>query len=200
MIAAEVQRGNNMTAMCTRHIVIGWNLAGCIFLLTALLGCAGTTGIKEKPAEAPIVGQVGSILLVQDTNTAGGDKVLVATYLFRAGQVQPREAIVTFGSGKVPRSEAGDFRLQLMDRQGKVSAEYGIWNPRKVVVEKQGLAEVPEAIYSARFPFNAHAWEIRVLDPQGNVVARTDIGSVIREFCSKLREDKDCKLYNERTR
>ena len=148
--------------------------------------------MQEKPASAPTRGQVGNITLVESTAQVGGDKVIVATYLFRAMAVEPKEAMVAFGSSKIPRSEAKDYQVILVDHQGNVLAQYGIWNPRKLVVEKQGLVENPEATYSARFPFDARAKEVRVLDSQGVLVAKTEVGSVIREFCAKLKHDKDC--------
>jgi len=157
-----------------------------------LVGCAATGRVQEKPAEAPRTGQVGNIMLVDNTARTSGDKVIVAVFHFAPDRVYSREVIATFGPNRPARTDARDYVFQLVDRQGRVITEYGIWNPRKVVVEKQGVVETPEATYAARFPFDSRAREVRLLDSSGNVVATTQVSSVVSEFCARLKQDKDC--------
>ncbi|MGI9078693.1 MAG: hypothetical protein ACR2G6_15395 [Gemmatimonadaceae bacterium] len=173
-------------SLCSR-VVLAQLVAGL-----AMLGCATQVVEKEKPASASNTGEVAGIMLVRDPGQGVGNKVVVASFLFSAGQVQAREAIVAFGPGKLARSDGSDFKLQLTDFQDRPLAEIGIVSPRKAVVEQQGVTESPEAVYAVRFPFQATAKAIRVLDPQGNVLATADIGAVIREFCANKRGDKDC--------
>lgn len=163
-------------------------VAVCVFL-AAVAGCARNT---SQPSGAGQTGQVAGILLVRDPAQGTGDKVIVASYRFTAQGVEARETMVAFGPANLPRTDASEFRFQLIDRQGAVRAEYGITDPRKVVVEQQGLVEVPEAIYVARLPFNSGAREVRVLNAQGAAVASTDVRAVISGFCADRKQDKDC--------
>jgi hypothetical protein len=158
--------------------------------LAIVAACARQS--KENPPGAGPVGQVGGIQLVGDTGRGAGEKVLVATYRFDSTGVRPGEAIVAYGSGRLPRSEGGAYRLQLVDAQGTALAEYSIGDPRRVVVEHQGVVQNSQGIYAARFPFHPRAREIRVLDQGGAILARTDVAAVIREFCDRLPQDKDC--------
>jgi hypothetical protein len=158
-----------------------------VFLAT---GCGARP--SGQPAAAPNVGQVGGIALVRDLSEASGQKVIVATYAFRATGVQALGAMVAFGSGAAPRLDDYHFRIRRVDGLGAILNEYGIWDPRKAIVEKQGLVEVPEAVHAARFPFDPRARQVRVLDGQDKVVAATEVGPIIREFCAKATKDPDC--------
>ena len=172
------------------------SLALGLLFAAACAGCAtgaGPQGMKDTSTATPPRGQVANIMLVDRPDQAQAEKVILATFLFTAAAVQPKEAMVTFGPARTPRSEAGDYRLRLIDQQNRVLSEYAIWDPRKVVVERQGLVENPTGTYTAHFPMNARAKAVQVLDKQGNLVATAEIGSVIREFCRRTKQDRDCE-------
>jgi hypothetical protein len=158
-----------------------------VFLAT---GCGARP--SGQPAATPNTGLVGGIALVRDLSEVSGQKVIVATYVFRSAGVQPLGALVVFGSGETPSLDDYHFRIRLVDGMGTVLSEYGIWDPRKAIVEMQGLVEVPEAVHVVRLPFDARARQVRVVDRQDKVVAATDVGPIIREFCAKAIEDPDC--------
>ena len=159
-------------------------------VLVLVAGCAAPP--KEQPVAAPQSGPVGGILLVRDPSQGQGPKVIVASYVFRAGSVQAQPALVAFGAARPPRSDGQDFRVRLVDAAGAALSEAGFFNPRRVVVERQGLVEVPEATYAARFAFDARASQAQVLDAQGNVLASSDVAGAIRAFCAKTQKDPDC--------
>ena len=61
------------------------------------------------------------------------------------------------------------------------------------VVEQEGLVRAPEAVYAVRFPFDARAAKIEVIDASGTVLATTVFDGVIREFCAQQKRDPDCR-------
>ena len=63
---------------------------------------------------------------------------------------------------------------------------------RRAIVEQQGFVEVSEAMHAVRFRFDVRARQVRVLDRQGRVLATTDLGPALREFCAKAGGDPDC--------
>ncbi|MGK2962234.1 MAG: hypothetical protein ACSLFK_08820 [Gemmatimonadaceae bacterium] len=164
-----------------------------VMLLVSACGVRQPEEERPRPVGADETGMVAGIQLVRDPAFTGGGKVLVASYRFAAEGVQAREAIAAFGATNVPRTDTAEFTFQLLDAQDRVLAQFGTLDPRKVVVEQQGLVLQPEAIYAARFPFNPNARAIRVLDNRGAEAARTDLVSVIREFCAPLSQDRDCE-------
>jgi hypothetical protein len=170
-------------------------LPALLVLLAA--GCA--TKPSEQPAAMPNAGPVGGILLVRDLSEGQGRKVIVASYVFRAGGVQAKDAVVAFGDGRTPRSEGADYRIRLVDASGAALSEYAIGDPRKVVVEKKGLVEIAQATYAARFAFDARARQIQVTDRQGNLLALMDVGPAIRAFCAKAPKDADCAPSDKRS-
>ena len=104
--------------------------------------------------------------------------------------------LIVPGSGNIPYSQKCDFQFELVDVEEKLLARYGIWNPRLLIAdedEKTGFVEVPTATFVARFPFNANAREIRVLDAQGKIVTSKDVRSAIKAFCDKHRDHPDCR-------
>lgn len=82
--------------------------------------------------------------------------------------------------------------MELVGRNGQILLSYGIWDPRKSVVEKQGVVESPEGVLVARLPFKPDADKVRVRDKDGGIVAETEIRSLILEFCQRLENDEDC--------
>ena len=114
-----------------------------VIVLMALAACVNGEA-EQMTANAHTVGQVGSIMLVADATQPTGSKVIVATFRFHSGGVDPGEVLVAFGSANVPRTEANDFKLSLVDVGSIALTEYGIWNPRRVVVENEGLVETEE--------------------------------------------------------
>lgn len=159
-----------------------------------VIACAGrqTEPREPGPVGAGESGMVGGIQLVRDPVLTGGGKVVVASYRFAADGVQAREAIVAFGATNTPRTDTTEFTFQLLGAQDRVLAQFGTLDPRRVVVEQEGLVQQPEVIYAARFPFNPDARAIRVLNNQGVELARTDLVAVIREFCAPLEQDREC--------
>lgn len=160
-------------------------------------GCAaqqseGTRSDPRQEVNAGTTGQVGGISVVEGGNPEAQPIVVVASYRFDRNGVHPREAIMAFGAGNEPRSDGADFRFQLMGAQDRPLSEFGVMDPRRAVVEEEGLVENPEATYAARFPFHPATRAIRVLDATGREVARTDLVPVIREFCSRMRDDQVC--------
>lgn len=157
-----------------------------------LAGCAKQAVVLEKPAAAAPRGLVGNILLVEELDQAGSDKVLVASFLFKPDRVEPRDIIVTYGAANPLNSDFHDFRFTLVDEHRRQLVTIEIWNPRKVVVEQQGIVEILEATYAVRFPFDPEAKEVWVLDSNGKLLASADVRSAIAAFCARVQQDPDC--------
>ena len=109
-----------------------------------------------------------------------------------AFSVEPREALVSFGAATTPTGSSDDYELELVSVTGKAVASHKVWSPRKAIVEQEGIVENAEGILVARFAFRADAATVRIRDQAGTVVAETDVRSVIREFCRRLKNDPDC--------
>lgn len=161
--------------------------------IVALTGYAPRKRLEEKPAAAPEVGEVGGIVLVADRNQRPGTKVIVATFVFRSDAVTPRDVVVTYGAGAAKGSPEKDYSIRLISVDGRTLSEHTISDPRKAVVEKQGVVINPEGVYAARFRFDKSAAQVHVLDSQGNVVARSDVRPVMQEFCKRIKDDPDCR-------
>jgi hypothetical protein len=164
------------------------------FLLLPLMitGCA-TPELTERPAAADEDGLIGTVRLVGELNEAPEDRTLVAAYRFAPNVVESIAAYVVPGAGGLPRSEFGDFRIALVGLNGEIIGEYGIRNPRRLLVERHGMIEIPEALYVARFPFDLRAREVRILDRKGKVLATTDLQPALREFCRSAAGDEVCR-------
>jgi hypothetical protein len=175
---------------------VSQRLWGVLLLAGAVVTSACAGGQRQSREPGPVgageTGMVGGIQIVRDPALTGGGKVIVASFRFTAAGVEPREAIVAFGATNTPRTDTTEFTFQLLGAQDRVLAQFGTLDPRKVVVERQGVVQQPEAIYAARFPFNPGARSLRVLNSQRAEVARTELTAVIREFCTPLRQDREC--------
>ncbi len=158
-------------------------------------GCAtGSSGDRGAyPADAGTSGQIGGILLTENRNQQGAPKVIIASYQVTATGFIAKEAIVSFGSPGSLDGSADDYTVELVGRNGQTLLSYGVWDPRKSVVEKQGVVESPDGVLVARLPFKVDADKVRVRDKGGSVVAETEIKSLIMEFCRRLENDEDCK-------
>ena len=165
-----------------------------VWLSLALAGCA--TGPSESResfiGDATTAGQIGGILLTENLDQAQASKVIVASYVVTANSFDPKEAIVSFGSPGTLSGSGSDYTVELISTGGETLLDYGIWDPRKAVVEQQGIVENPEALFAARFPFRPEAAMVRVRDASGRVVAETEIRTIILEFCQGLKNDPDC--------
>ena len=169
------------------------SLAALVAILVACGGCASGDGKSEgRPANAPEQGMVGSVVL-HEPPPVQGNKVILASFAFTATGVTVVDTLVAFGSGGVPRSEANHYRIALIVGSGNKAFEYGIFNPRRQVVEKEGLVEVPRAEYVSRFPFRADATAVQVADSNGNIVATADVRAAIGRFCAEQQNDPDCR-------
>jgi hypothetical protein len=159
-------------------------------------GCAAsrTSGDDARQEVATgTTGQIGGIAVREGGTPLADSRVVVASFHFDATGVHAREAIMAFGAGNVPRSDGTDFTFELLGGQDRVLARFGVVDPRRNVVEQQGIVMAPEAVYAARFPFHVESRGIRVLDASGREVARTDLVPVIREFCSQMPRDEVCQ-------
>ena len=161
-------------------------------LLLSCGACATSEEISGRAAHADPEGQIGAIHLVEDLRATTGIKTLVAAYGFTATGVTSSVARVVYGAGTSPASEGSDFRVVLVSDAGETMAQYMIRNPRRLLVERKGVIEEEEVYYVVRFPFSVRAAQVRVLDRRGKMLASTDVGSVIREFCVTAHHDEDC--------
>jgi hypothetical protein len=158
-----------------------------------VVGCASLDGKGRRKvvAEADLV---GTIRLAEELGERAEDKTFVAAYRFAANMIESVDVQIAPGDGGVPRNESGDFRVALVDEEGKILGEYGIRNPRKLLIERQGMVEVPETLYVARFPFDVDAREIHILDRRGKVLAVTDLLPAFRRFCTGPgSDDRACR-------
>jgi hypothetical protein len=129
------------------------------------------------------------------------DKIVVATFLFKEGKVEFRGAILAFGSSTIPKTPPKtqrDFWVSLVDDQGKEVAKYGIFDPRKQFLDEGEAtkSEKPifvDASYTARLPFDPKVKGIRILKDDKEL-AKADLVPIIKKFCAKHADDKDCKL------
>lgn len=168
----------------------------CAAWSCSMPACGARQQNPDEPGhavDAGTTGQVGGIAVMEGGSPDAGSTVVVASYRFDAAGVHPREAVMAFGAANPPRSDGADYTFQLVGGQDRALAQFAIMDPRRNVVEEEGLVEVAQAIYAARFPFQSESRGIRVLDATGREVARTDLTPVIRDFCSKLRDDRECQ-------
>lgn len=161
----------------------------------ALGGCAtGSSGEREEyVGEAGTTGQVGGILLTQNLSQTAAPKVIIASYRVTAAGFTPTQTLVAFGAPGSLGGGGDDYTVELVARDGRTLVKYGIWDPRKAVVERQGIVINPEGFLAARLPFRPEAEKVRVRDKSGTIVAETDVRSVMVEFCRRLKDDPDCE-------
>lgn len=147
---------------------------------------------KGVPASAPMTGNVGSIFLTSSPAQATGTKVVMAELLFGADGVKSQRVVASYGAPTSGSSGARDFVFRLVSTTGKPLAEYGVWDPRKAVVEKQGIVTNPSGTQVAKFAFHPDAAEIQVIGEDGAVLLKVPVREVMKEFCSRLKTDKEC--------
>lgn len=157
-----------------------------------LAACATGHNAEGYVGESGASGQIAGILLTQNLVQANAPKVIVASYRVTAAGFAATQSLVSFGSPGSSSGGGDDYTVELAGRDGRVLFKYGIWDPRKAVVEKQGIVVNPEGTLAARFLFRPEADKVRVRDRSGDVVAETDVRSVVIEFCRRLKDDTDC--------
>jgi hypothetical protein len=145
-----------------------------------LLAAAAAAGCAET---APSRGQVGNVRLVSQMDEPGVGRAVVATFVFTPDGIKVGDSGVVWGAANEVKTDFDDFAIDLVDRRGRVLAQYGIKDPRKAIIEKQGWLERPAASHVARFPFKPDAAAIRVLDAKRKVLAHSEITAIVEEFC-----------------
>lgn len=183
--------------------LLGPRLLGITILSFGFLlpGCATGPSHEEKEyaGEAGTSGQIAGILLTQSLNQSGAPKVIIASYRVSATGFTATQSLVSFGSQGSLGGGGDDYAVELVGRDGQVLLKYGIWDPRKAVVEKQGIVVNPEGVLAARFPFRPEADKVRVRDKSNAIVAETDVRSLVLAFCARLKDDADCaKVLRDR--
>ncbi len=167
------------------------------FLAAALSGlvcaCSQPRTPQGKVSAGPESGQVGNILLTKSPRRPSGAKVIVASFTFTSQGVQPGQVVASFGSPTIPSFRSGDYQIDLVSASGEKLVSFRIPNPRAIVVEHQGIVIEGSAVYAARFPFRANAAAVRVSDMRGKRLAETSVAGVVKEFCSRIKDDPDCK-------
>lgn len=183
------------------HYIVDPRLLVITFLslAVALCGCAtGSSGEKQEYiGEAGTSGQVGDVLLTQNLRQTAAPKVIVASFRVTATGFTPTQTLVAFGAAGSVGGGGDDYRVELVGRDGRTLVQYGIWDPRKAVVERQGIVVNPEGVLAARLPFKPEAEKIRVRDKSGTIVAESDVRSVMVEFCRRLKYDPDCEKVTQ---
>jgi len=154
-----------------------------------VLALAGAVGCAET---APSRGQFGNVRLVNQTDEPGVGRAVVATFVFTPDGVKDGDSGVVFGAGNEVKTDFDDFTVDLVDRRGRVLAQYGIKDPRKAIIERQGWLERPAASHVARFAFKPDAASIRVLDAKRKMVAHAEITPLVEEFCRAHPGLHDC--------
>ena len=171
-----------------------WRLAALLAGLLMVAGCA-QAGRGERLATADSPGTVGNIRVGVDGGRAEARKVVLVAFRFSSEGIEAQEVRVAHGSTSRPHADRHDFRLALVDAQQRRLEEYDIWDPRRVAVEKQGLVQMTEMRYIARWPFHADAWEAWVLDRNGKPLASVLVRPTIESFCAEQRQDTDCQSF-----
>jgi hypothetical protein len=170
-----------------------------LLLLASCVACSGPSAKGRPPGALGKVrtdGQagprVGNIALVEDIHEDGQAKVIVGAFVFGRDDVTPAAVNIDFGSAPMVPSDARELTVDLIDERGGVLAVHGFRNPRKVVVERQGLVEQPTVLYAVRFPFSRRATAMRVFDGGGRLLATLEVQHAIELFCRSRRQDAGC--------
>lgn len=161
--------------------------------LILLAACTAPAPDKSEIGNTERKGFVAGIMLAEGTNAETPPKVIVTSYAVKAAAVTQMEAVVTYGSGGLSTSSGEDYRLELVAANDRILQSYSVADPRKFVVEKQGVVENPEGVLTVRFRFDPDATLIRVRDKDSAVVAETDLRPLIAEFCRRSPGDTDCR-------
>jgi hypothetical protein len=148
-----------------------------------MAGCAET---------APSRGQVGNVKLVTATEEPGVGRALVTAFLFTPDGIKVGDSAVVYGAGNEVQTDFDEYQIDLVDRRGRVLGQYGIQDPRNVILEKQGWLERPSASHIARFPFKPDATAIRVLDGRRKVLAHAEISQLVESFCKAHTGQQEC--------
>lgn len=164
-----------------------------VALLGLLCACSRSKTPRGKVSAGPEFGQVGNILLGKSPQRSSGPKVIVASFTFTAQGVSPGPVVASIGSPTISRFSTGDYEMRLVSASGEKLVSFPIPNPRAVIVEHQGIVLEDSTVYAARFPFRADAAAVRVFDKAGRQLAEASVAAVVREFCSRLKDDPDCK-------
>ena len=147
-------------------------------------GCA-----TEEPRSRP---QVGNVQLIDSNTDARVPHALVVELIFTNEGVQPGTQLIVDGAQQPGRSEEVDFRVNVVDRAGRVLSEYGLADPRKVIVERRGWVMMPQAVHAARFPLSKDAAAVRLFDARGQLLARADVEPIVTTFCREHPRVKGC--------
>jgi len=166
-----------------------WTLPA-IIVLTA---CATPAPDKSDIGNMERKGFVAGIMLAEGTTAETPPKVIVTSYAVKDAALTQMEAVVAYGSGGQSTSSGDDYRLELVAANDRILQSYSIVDPRKFVVEKQGVVENPEGVLTVRFRFDPDATLIRVRDKNSAVVAETDLRPLVAEFCRRAPGDSDCR-------
>jgi hypothetical protein len=161
-----------------------------MLLLTA---CASAGSPKSEVGNTERKGFVGGIMLAEGAAAAAPPKVIVTSYALSGAAFTQQEALVTYGSGGLLANSGEDYRVELVNASERILQSYSVTDPRKFVVERQGIVENPTGVLTARFRFDPSAALVRVRDANSMIVAETNVRSLIVEFCRRAQGDPDCR-------
>ena len=169
---------------------------GSIVLTAGLLlaaGCANNTRNQSGVGNTDRRSLVAGIMLAEGGTTAAPPKVIVSSYALSGGSFTQKEALVSYGSGGLPEGSGDDYRVELVDANDRILQTYSVGDPRKFVVERQGIVENATGVLTVRLRFDPASSKIRIRNASSTVVAETDVRSLLAEFCRRAQGDPDCR-------
>ena len=169
------------------------NSAGCLPVMILLTACATSAEQESAIGNTERKGFVAGIMLAEGATAETPPKVIVTSYAIRDAVLTPIEAVVTYGSGGLSTSSGEDYKLEMVNADGRILQSFSVIDPRKFVVEQQGVVENPTGVLTARFKFDRSAILVRIRDAKSKIVAESDLRPLINEFCSRVPRDPDCR-------
>jgi hypothetical protein len=169
-------------------------VVAALSLLAALNGCA-TTAENERESfvgNSEPRGNFGGVMVAQAEPRQANAKVIVVSFGVSNSGWEVRDSVVAYGSGGVLAGGGDDYTVELVGSGDETLSSVAVWDPRKAVVEQEGIVVNEQGTLAVRLPFSVEATAVRVRDREGRTEVEYDVRAALEKFCRTAGEDPDC--------
>lgn len=172
-----------------------WNaVVAALLLLAALNGCA-TTAKSEREGfvgNSEPRGNFGGVMVAQAEPRQANAKVIVVSFGVSDSGWEVKDSVVAYGSGGVLAGGGDDYTVELVGSGNETLSAVAVWDPRKAVVEQQGIVVNEQGTLAVRLPFSVEATAVRVRNREGRTEVEYGVRAALEKFCRSAGEDPDC--------
>lgn len=183
------------------RFALKWNSGlAALVLLAALNGCATTAENEQEGfvGNTEPRGNFGGVMVAQAEPRQANAKVIVVSFAVSDTGWEVNDSVVAYGSGGVLAGSGDDYTVELIGPGDETLTSVAVWDPRKAVVEQQGIVVNEQGTLAVRLPFSVEATGVRVRNREGRTEVEYGLRAALEKFCQTAGEDPDCAKLTAR--